>query len=388
METWVRSEKPRRILHVVGGMDRGGVETWLMHVLRHIDRRQFHMDFLVHTTCPCAYDDEIRALGSNIIPCPFPSSPLTYTYNFKRALREHGPYDVVHSHVHHYSGYVLRLARQAGVPVRIAHSHGEATTAQTKIGLLRRTYLALTKRWVVRYATVGLAASRRSALALFGPAWTTDPRWQILYCGVDLAPFHGAGEATTVRAELGIPADVFVIGHVGRFDEQKNHTFLMDIAAEAARREPTVRFLLVGEGVLQREIESKARKLNIEQNIVFAGLRSDVARLMLGAMDVFVFPSLFEGLGLVLVEAQAAGLRCVIGDTTPEEADVVKPLIRRLSCAQPAAVWAEVLLALRHTPSAMSQPAALAIVEQSPFNIHASTLTRLYASVTAYPERN
>jgi len=388
METWARSEKPLRILHVVGRMDRGGVETWLMHVLRHLDRGRFHMDFLVHTTRLCAYDDEIRALGSKIIRCPSPSFPLTYTHRFKRALREHGPYDVVHSHVHHYSGYVLRLARQVGVPVRIAHSHGDNPLPQTKPGFLRRTYLALTKQWVVRHATVGLAASRESALALFGPAWTADPRWRILYCGIDLAPFHVIDEARTVRAEFGIRVDAFVIGHVGRFDEEKNHAFLIDIAAEVAHRDPAVRFLLVGDGVLRPEMEAKARRLKMEQNIIFAGLRSDVARLMLSAMDAFVFPSLREGLGLVLVEAQAAGLPCLIGDAIPEEADVVKSLIQRLSCSQPATVWAEALLAIRHTSPAMSRPAALTLVEQSPFNIRASTLTRLYASVTAYPERN
>ena len=103
---------PVRVLHVLGGMNRGGVETWLMHVLRHIDRNRFRMDFLVHTVNPCAYDDEIHSLGSEIIPCLHPSRPWTYVRNFKRILREHGPYDVVHSHVHHFSGHILRLARR------------------------------------------------------------------------------------------------------------------------------------------------------------------------------------------------------------------------------------------------------------------------------------
>jgi glycosyltransferase involved in cell wall biosynthesis len=359
-----------RILHVVGGMNRGGVETWLMHILRNIDRQKFRMDFLVHTTQPCAYDDEIRALGAKVIPCLHPSRPLTFARNFTRALYEYGPYDVVHSHVHHYSGYVLRLARRAGIPIRIAHSHNNTSSLPVRAKFFRRGYLALTKRWISRHATDGLACSQLAATDLFGPRWKIDARWQILYYGIDLTPFRIGSDSAVVRAELGIPLDAFVVGHVGRFVEQKNHTFLMDIAAEIAKREPKVCFLLVGDGPLRGEMEAKAHSLGIDRNITFVGVRADVPRLMLGAMDVFLFPSLFEGLPLVLLEAQAAGLPCVISDTVPQEAEIVKPFVRRLSLSRPASSWAEALLSVPDTASAITQPQALAIVEKSPFNIH------------------
>ena len=121
-----------RILHVVGGMNRGGIETWLMHILRHIDRDRFQMDFLVHTTSSCAYDQEILSLGSQIIPCCQPSQPWLYALNFRRILREYGPYDIVHSYVHHFSGYVLLLAKLALQPLHLVSSSPSSMRARNK----------------------------------------------------------------------------------------------------------------------------------------------------------------------------------------------------------------------------------------------------------------
>lgn len=364
--------KPVRVLHVVGGMNRGGVETWLMHVLRHIDRERFRMDFLVHTTQPCAYDDEILALGSRIIPCPHPRRPLSYARRLKRILRERGPYDVIHSHVHHYSGWVLRAARQAGVPVRIAHSHSDTYRLQAGTSPPRRLYLALAKRWIAAHATHGLACSRQAAAALFGPDWESDPRRRVLYYGIDLAPFRDDVDRVSVRRELGIPVDAFVVGHVGRFEEPKNHAFLVEIARHIAAREPRARFLLVGDGPLRKEIERKAAGLGLAGVVHFAGIRRDVPRLMMGAMDVFVLPSLWEGLPVVAIEAQAAGLSCVLSDVVPQEADVVPALMRRLSLERPPSLWAESALATRIDPARPPQPEALARVEASVFNVAVS----------------
>lgn len=362
----------KRILHVVGGMNRGGAETWLMHVLRHIDRDQFQMDFLVHTEQPCAYDDEIRALGSRIIPCLHPSRPFSYARNLTKILRDCGPYDIVHSHVHHYGGHVLRIAHQAGVPMRIAHSHSDTSNVEARAGLPRRLYLALMSRWIATHATHGLAASRKAAAALYGPAWEGDPRWRILYCGIDLEPFAQPVDRDAVRQELNIPLDAFVVGHVGRFVEPKNHLFFVDIAAEIVKREPAAYFLLVGDGPLRTKIEEKVARMDLAEHFIFTGVRSDIPRLMLGAMDVFLFPSLYEGLGLVLVEAQAAGLPSVVSDVVPEEAAVIKPSVQSLSLAQSVPIWADAVLAQTKRGASISQSDALKITEQSPFNIQRS----------------
>jgi glycosyltransferase involved in cell wall biosynthesis len=360
---------PIRILHIIGDMRLGGgVQAWFMRVLRRIDRQRFHMD--VQTMFSDVYDDEIRALGSRIILCPPRRRPWSYARNLKRILGENGPYDIVHSHAPEYSGYVLRLAQRAGVPIRIAHSRIAAPPFLSKSGLLRRGYQTLMARWIARYATAGLASSRRAATTMFGPAWGADPRyWQILYPAINLTPFRAAVDPAAVRAELDIPPDAVVIGHVGRFSEQKNQPFIVDIAAEVAKREPRVHLLLVGDGPLRPAIEQKVAQVGLADRVVLAGFRPDVPRLMLGAMDVFLFPSLFEGLGLVLIEAQAAGLPCVFSDVVPEEASLVKPLVRCLSLLQPPSVWAEEILAARSAEPGITQPEALALVEQSPFNI-------------------
>lgn len=357
-----------RILHVFGGMVKAGSETTEMQTLRLIDRDRFQMDFLVHTMQPCAYDDEIRALGSKIIRCNYPSLAWTYAFNLKQILRNYGPYDIVHSHIHHSSGYVLRIAQQVGVPIRIAHSHLDSSPSDAQAGIYRRFYLGLMKHWIARYANFGLSCSQKAAASLFGEAWDNLP-CQVIYPARNLSPFHDCVDRVAVRAEFGIPADAFVIGHVGRFDPQKNHQFLIEIAAAVAQQEPKMRLLLIGEGSLRPDIEQKIKQLNLADHVIFAGLRSDVPRLMLGAMDVFLFPSFYEGLPSVIYEAQAGGLPCVLSDTITEEVTVVKPLLHRMALSQPALVWADVILAYRNTLPRITQAEALRLIEQSQFNI-------------------
>ncbi len=373
-------EKPIRILHVLGMMERGGVETWLMHILRMIDRDRYRMDFLVHLTEPQDYDDEIRALGSDVILCPHTRQPLRYARDFLRILKEHGPYDVVHSHVHRYSGLVLRLAKRAGVPVRIAHSHTDASDAENPASLQRRAYVGVMRRWIARTMTDGLSVSNQAASDLFGSGWEHDPRHQMLFCGIAMEPFKQHVSRAAMRAEFGIPEDAFVIGHVGRFTEVKNHVFLLAIAAEVLTHDARARFLMIGDGELRASMQERAARLGIADQVIFAGLRSDVPLVMLGAMDVFLLPSLYEGLPLVLMEAQAAGLPCIFSDSISCEADIVPPLVHRCSLTAPPLAWAEALLAIRASGPAITREAALAIAEATPFNVCTSwgLLERVY----------
>jgi len=370
-----------RILHIVGGMGRGGVETWLMHVLRHADRERFQMDFLVHTARPCPYDDEVRALGGNIIPCLDPARPWSYARNFRRVLAAQGRYDIVHSHVHHYSGYVLRLARRSGVPVRIAHSHLDVTPGDAAANARRRLYLALARRWIRRHATSGLAASGKAADALFGPAWRSDSRCRLLCCGIDLEPFR-SGPDRSVRLELQLPSDAFVIGHVGRFDEQKNHRFLLEITRKVVEAEPKTRLLLIGDGSLRATIERRAAEMALSKQVMFLGLRPDVPRLLQSALNVFVMPSVFEGLPLAGIEAQAAGLRCIFADSITREVDIVPQLVKRLRLSDSASAWANAVLATRKEVPPVTREDAFRAVWSSPFNIRnsAADLQRLYST--------
>jgi glycosyltransferase involved in cell wall biosynthesis len=363
-----RTQRPVRVLQVLRGMHRGGIESWLMHILRHADRERFQIDFLVHV--PGVHDDEIRALGSTIHQGASPKNPLAYGRAFKQIVRQNGPYDVVHSHIHHYSGYIMYLARQAGVPVRIAHSHLDTSSLDSTMKLQRRGYLALMHHLLRQHATLGLAASKLAAHALFGPQWEQDAeRWRVLYCGIDLKPFLEPVDRHALRAELNIPADALVMGHIGRFFEQKNHDFLIDILAEVVQRAPCTRLLLVGDGPLREQIVQKVERLGLQEHVIFTGLRKDVPQLMLGAIDVFVLPSLFEGLPIVGLEAQAAGLPCVWSDTITEELDCVQPLVQRLSLSQPASEWAAAVLRAHQRPHALSRAAALDLMRNSSFNV-------------------
>lgn len=372
----------RRILHVVGGMNRGGVETWLMHVLRHIDRDRFKMDFLVHTTEPCAYDDEIRSLGARIIPCPYPQQPWQYARSFRRVLREYGPYDVVHSHVHHFSGFVMRIAAHHDVPCRIAHSHTDTRLIEESASISRQVYLAAMSRWMQRYTTLGLAISGAAAESMFPSGWQADPRYRILYYGIDLGPFQHSVDKRSLRAEFGIPANAFVIGHVGRFVDVKNHGFVVRVARELFQMLPDAYLLLVGDGPTRQQTEILVQELGIAERVVFAGMRSDVADVMIGGMDAFIFPSLYEGFGLVALEAQAAGIPVVMATTVPHEVAAIPELCTRLSLDDLIPHWVEKIVAIRRCDSRLGREVVIDRLTDSPFNIDNAieTLTSYYES--------
>ncbi|WP_404784035.1 glycosyltransferase [Altericista sp. CCNU0014] len=376
------AKHPVRILHVVGKMDRGGLETWLMRVLRSIDRQHFQIDIMVHSQAAGDYDPEVLALGCRILPCPYLTQPWRYAWEFKRVLSAYGPYDVVHSHVHFFSGYVLQIAKAAKVPCLIAHSHNDHRAIERSKNWLRQGYLSLMKRSISRSMTHGLTTSQQAALDLFGPAWVEDERINLLFSGLDLHPFVTEVAPDDVRQEWQIPADAWVIGHVGRFEPQKNHDFLVRVAAEAMHQHPNSYLLLVGQGSLQPQIERQVRALGIGDRVVFTGPRSDIAAILLGGMDAFLFPSIHEGLGVAIVEAQAAGLPCLISDVVPVEADVVPGLVRRLSLARSTVEWANALLTHSRNTPRKSVKETLPSLEASPFNMENTVplLEALYAA--------
>jgi glycosyltransferase involved in cell wall biosynthesis len=294
-------------------------------------------------------------------------------------LRTCGPYDVVHSHFVDHNGWILREAARCGVGVRIAHSHSSLGAKQPELSVARRIYFRMNQRLVRNHATRGLACSQAAAISAFGARWASDKRWEVLHCGINLRPFEIRGDRRVVRAELGIPADAFVVGHVGRFVPCKNHEFVTEVARETVRREPRTVFLLIGDGPLRRAAQESLGTSEVSKSVVFVGARRDVPRLLTYAMDAFVFPSRrLEGLGLAVIEAQASGLPCVVSDNIPSEADVVPTLIHRLSLSDQPARWAEELLKLRTAPHCRRE--SLRAVAASDFNIvhSAAALARLY----------
>jgi glycosyltransferase involved in cell wall biosynthesis len=359
---------PVRVLQVVGQMNRGGAETWLMQILRNSDPGRLRMDFLVTRLEPGHYDEEIRTHGSSVLPCPSPSDPFAFGRRFLAILRERGPYDVVHSHLHHFSGIILACAKHASVQVRIGHSHNDTSALDGRAGPARRLYLRAMKAAIRLHATHGLAASDGAATALFGPRWREDPRWKVAHCGLDFSEFREPFNAAEVRAEIGVPPGALVVGHVGRFDPQKNHAFLLRIAAEVLLRDVRARLVLVGDGPLRTLIESESVRLRIRDRVVFTGVRADVPRL-LRSFDVFLFPSVHEGLPIVGLEAQAAALRIVLSDTITRELEVIPSLFVRRSLAEPPKAWAASILSILHSGSHLKID-GVAALESSDFTLH------------------
>jgi glycosyltransferase involved in cell wall biosynthesis len=327
-----------RVLHVVTAMSRGGLEVWLMSVLRNIDRDRYQLDFLVQTADRAMFDDEIAALGSKVIRCARGANIFTFSAAFLGALRREGPYDIVHTHVHHFSGIVALLCRIGGIRSVIAHSHSVAYANRQELSLPRRAYLRLTELMIRWFSDVGLGCSAPAYGDLF-PDWQKQGRQNVLLCGIDLEPYARAMQAAHVERPEARARKTLV--HVGRFNKPKNHRFLLDVLAELAKRRDDFNVLLVGSGPLRPASEAYAAQLGLTDRIVFTGDRSDVPSLLVHS-DLFFFPSLFEGLGLALVEAQAAGLGCVISENIPDEATVVTGLVHRERLDAGAHAWAEV----------------------------------------------
>lgn len=351
-----------------------------MHALRRMDRGHVAMDVLVDTDEPGDYDAEVHALGAKLIPCTQPTRPWRYGPGFLRLLRHEGPYDIVHSHVGYFSGLVMLLARLGGVPVRVAHSHNTRHGPRDP-SAMRRLYERVSSSLIRQHATAGLAVSAAAAVPLFGEDWRQDPRWRVFYLGIDLAPFQNGRGSAALCAELGLPAGAPVIGHVGRFDAQKNHGFLVDVFAQVVQRRPESRLLLVGDGPLREAVEQKTDAAGLREQVVFAGTRSDVPDL-LRLVDVFVMPSHHEGLPLVMLEAQAASVPMVVAAHITTETDTVDGLIFRLRLAEPAGRWADAVLDVldRQARRPADPAAALSAMQASPFNIEISTkqLIRTY----------
>jgi glycosyltransferase involved in cell wall biosynthesis len=236
-------------------------------------------------------------------------------------------------------------------------------------------------RWLVaQCGTYGLAASATAGESLFGSRQATFP-WQVMPCGIDFTPFAPGSVREDIRREFGIPSDSIVVGHVGRFAEQKNHAMILDIAEAIRRRTDKFHLLLVGDGPLQARIAEDVNQRGLASCITFAGVRADVPRLFTSLFDVFLFPSLFEGLGLVLVEAQAAGCPVVISDVIPQEADMVSRLVTRIPLTMNVDHWAKaVLLAAQASRSRAARLSAYETVASSAFNISVcrQNLTSLY----------
>lgn len=334
---------PIRILHVIGHMDRAGAETMIMNLYRHIDRRKIQFDFVQHYDKEAAFDQEIRQLGGKIFHCPVykPFSHLSYVRWWNNFFETHsGQYPIVHGHIGSTAAIYLRIAKQHG-SFTIAHSHFALSSS-----LIYQIYSYPT-RWI---ADAFFGCGSEAITVRYGRKVLGSGKDKVIKNGIDLDQFSFSKEARSkIRAKYSIPTNATVIGHVGRFSEVKNHGFLIDIFMNFLRENSDSYLMLVGDGHEKSKIETKVKKIEITDHVVFTGIQADTSPFY-SAMDLFVFPSLGEGLPVALVEAQSTSLPCLISDTIPKESALIPELIHWCSLNETAEQWA------KNAANCMKQP--------------------------------
>lgn len=325
-----------RVLQVVTHMNRGGLETMLMNYYRNIDRTQIQFDFLTHRPYDGDYGEEIQQMGGTIYHLPV-LNPFSFSY--KKKLRDffdsHPEYQIIHVHQDCLSSVILKIAKKQGIKVRIAHSHNASQDKDLKYPI-KMFY----RRFISKYATELMACSQSAGNWMFCGA-----PFRILNNAICTADYrYDYEKQQRIRKDFNIKKNELIVGHVGRFSPQKNHGFLIDIFYQVKLQYPNSKLLLIGDdrGELADKIKGKVTDLGLTDSIIFTGLRKDVADLM-QAMDVFVFPSLYEGLPVTIIEAQASGLPCVISEVIPIECEKTD-LIQQMKLSTPAAEWARIIV--------------------------------------------
>lgn len=327
-----------RILHIVQSMNRGGIETMLMNFYRNIDREKIQFDFLMTELTKCDYEDEIIDSGGKIFRVsPISAySPYKYLNDVNRFFKKNPDYRIVHSHMNAVSTLPLFVAKRNHIPVRICHSH--STLADGTKGVLKRI-LGNQLRYI---ANNYFACSYAAAKFLYGNWFFKGQSCYVLNNAIDAQLY---AFDTNIRSQLREQynvGDKILIGHVGRFTRAKNHNFILDVFKSVHESNSNTILMLIGDGELRPKIEKKIILLGLVDSVIMTGAVSRVYDY-LQAIDLFIFPSLFEGLGMSIIEAQAAGLKCIASDKIPKEAKITD-LVEFLPLSQEADLWAEKIL--------------------------------------------
>ncbi len=327
-----------RVAHIAGKWVGGGVEAVIMNYYKNIDKSKIQFDIICDSDSTNIPYKEIESLGGKVILIPPYQKAIQYHKELKKVLKE-GNYKIVHSHISTMSLFSLFAAKCAGVPIRICHSHSTTNKKEKKKNIMKQVLRPFSKVFANTYFCCSELAGRW----LFGNKVYDKGNVFLLNNAIDLDSFkYNEKIRKNKRKELGIKDDTIVIGHLGRFVTQKNHTFLIDIFNEIHKKEENTLLVLAGQGPLMDEIKEKVKKLGLDNYVKFLGQRNDANELY-QAFDVFLLPSLYEGLPVVGVEAQAAGLLCVLSDDmTKETKAIASTIFMSLEC--PAIVWAEKIL--------------------------------------------
>ncbi|MDT9026819.1 glycosyltransferase family 1 protein [Rossellomorea yichunensis] len=334
-----------KVLHYTPGFDHGGIESRLIDWYKNIDRNMVQFDLIKLTTA----DDnnqlirDFKDLGGKVFTLP--QFSFESIKPFMRGLRDffehNNDYDVIHCHSPLSGSFVLREAKKYNIPVRIMHSRTTQFDPGSKLLPIRK-YL---KNRSNKYATHFFACSKEAGEWQFGKKNVNDGNVKIIKNGIQSEKFIFNEEIRQKTRQALKLNKTFTIGHIGRFSSVKNHTFLIDVFKEITRRYEDSKLLLIGDGPEEFNIKQKVRNLNIDDKVIFLGRQKEVENY-LHSMDVFIFPSIFEGFGTVAIEAQASGLECIVSKGVPFSVDVSN-LINHLPLSAGPEEWAEIILQFR-----------------------------------------
>ncbi|MCE9654416.1 glycosyltransferase family 1 protein [Clostridium celatum] len=334
--------KKEKVLHVVGGMDIGGTETMLMNLYRQI-HKDIRFDFISYYDRDGYYDKEIIELGGKIISTKSPAEigQLKAIKNLYKIIKE-GRYDIVHAHTLFNCGIAMIAAKLAGTKIRISHSH---TNLDMGNSIIKKIYFTIMRILIILFSTNYIACSNSAGEYLFGKNIIKNNKYKVLPNYVDYTKFLNFNNNINLIKKLKLNDDDIITGHIGRFVDAKNHNFLIEVANKMINKDNRIKLILVGDGPLKEEIEKKVIKLGISDNVFFLGLRKDVD-LILNSCDIFLFPSIYEGLGLVMLEAQASGLPCLVSEAIQPEADLGIGLVKQIKLDDGIDKWADEALKL------------------------------------------
>ena len=356
-----------RILHVLGGMGIGGIETWLMRIYRKVDKSEIQFDFLVTAKEEQTYDQEIKDLGGRIFKSPNFGALYSSSKIFIKVVKEFGPFHAIHVHGRSMIGWQLGLARFSGIKTRIAHVHNLDFAPPNSF--YKKLWVKLNKLLILRNSSWILGCSPAACDSLIGKnSIERFNKVKYLPYGLDLGKFK-LKVNPELRKELNLEEDAFVVGHIGSFRPEKNHSFILEIFRSLQRNENKAKLVLIGGGNPKsvRKIQSLAAELGIQDYVLFLGQRQDVIRLI-PIFDVFLFPSLSEGFGIVVLENQTLGVPTVVSDKVPVETSIIKEISFRVGLNEPIDNWVAKIIDCKGAK--MDPRITLKLIESSAFNIN------------------
>lgn len=328
--------KNLRVCHCLGKLDPGGAETLVMNVLRNMKSKDITFDFLVFDSNPGFYDEEVKEKNCNIYYLKSISNVGLKNYlNQLIDFFKQNKFDVVHSHMDWQGGFIAYAAHKAGIKKIVVHSHADQKMFCTDIP--HKIMVHINKNLINKYADYCLACSKEAGESLF------KGDFKVLFNGVDLQKFQNPNLELMeqIKSEFNIDVLDIVLGSVGSLSSNKNQIFLIELLAELVKNRPNYKLVLVGQGSEEKNLKKRVKELNLEDHVIFTGIRQEIPEFM-NIFDIFLFPSIHEGLGIVAIEAQASGTPCIVSDTIPRSVLVNENLIS--FCKLDLNVWKKRIL--------------------------------------------